>query len=153
MAGGRSRQISELEASLVYRATGQLRGYTEKPCLEGAGVSLKLSSINILIFMSLKKLRCSTEKVYSVHGKKQPARQQKEHWLLKLHLKQISPDFRTSTPSVTGPFRGPINPIKFDCQLVFIPGSIPGLQIVSSTNVLPTSALLKGTSEGLFGLL
>lgn len=54
---------------------------------------------------------------------------------------------------MTGHFRGQINPVKFDCQFVFIPGSIPGLQIVSSTNVLPTSVLLKGTLEGFFGLL
>jgi hypothetical protein len=33
--GGRGRQISELEASLVYKVSFQdSQGYTEKPCLE-----------------------------------------------------------------------------------------------------------------------
>jgi hypothetical protein len=33
--GGRGRQISEFEASLVYRVSSRTsQGYTEKPCLE-----------------------------------------------------------------------------------------------------------------------
>jgi hypothetical protein len=32
--GGRGRQISVFEASLVYRASSRTEGYTEKPCLE-----------------------------------------------------------------------------------------------------------------------
>jgi hypothetical protein len=32
--GGRSRRISEFEASLVYREFQDSQGYTEKPCLE-----------------------------------------------------------------------------------------------------------------------
>jgi hypothetical protein len=32
--GGRSRQISEFEASLVYKDFQDSQGYTEKPCLE-----------------------------------------------------------------------------------------------------------------------
>jgi hypothetical protein len=34
-SGGRGRQISEFEASLVYRVSSRTaRGYTKKPCLE-----------------------------------------------------------------------------------------------------------------------
>jgi hypothetical protein len=32
--GGRGRQISEFEASLVFREFRDSQGYTEKPCLE-----------------------------------------------------------------------------------------------------------------------
>lgn len=55
---------SEFETSLVYRATGQLGLHRET--MSGAGGSLKLSSISILIFMSLKKLRFSTESLLSL---------------------------------------------------------------------------------------
>lgn len=48
---------------------------------------------------------------------------------------------------MTGHFRRLINPIKFECQFIFTPGSIPGSQIVSSPNLLPNSALLEEILE------
>jgi hypothetical protein len=45
--GGRGRQISEFEASLVYRVSFQdSQGYTEKPCLEKTKQSKTKKNLN-----------------------------------------------------------------------------------------------------------
>jgi hypothetical protein len=49
--GGRGRQISEFEASLVYRSEFQdSQGYTEKPCFEKPKPKKKKKKKKILSF-------------------------------------------------------------------------------------------------------
>jgi hypothetical protein len=44
--GGRGRQISEFEASLVYREFQDSQGYTEKPCLKKQKTKIKKQKTN-----------------------------------------------------------------------------------------------------------
>lgn len=144
MAAGRGRQISEFEDNLAYRATSRTARDTQGNRLEKnkkrKKQSLKLSSISNLIF-TFRNYVFQQKKFtqYTVRGSRLGSNRHTDcqNYILNISLLILEHLL------MTGHFRRPINPIKFECQLIFIPGSIPGSQNVSSPNLFQLKEILE----------